>query len=260
MIALLATIDTGRAAFCCGGPPIDPVVLGADEDAGISAGATPARWTVAGALGPADGGRGGVAIGARLRLVRWAQVGVVVPASIDTLRGPGLDDPVLLGRLEPGTGALGRPLPVLTVSLAPPLGRRLDDVLPWWHASIGPGIELRGEHAGGGLFATWGLPFGAPDPSVVPGASWELGAAGGPRGTWGSVAVGAGARGTTRGRIDGDPTGAASIEPVVRGALTVPWSHSARVVVVAEAGAPVPRIGRNADLDLALSGAVVRTW
>lgn len=260
MIAWLATAAFGAA--CCGGPPVNPGLLGPGEHGAVTAGAlglwTPLRWSSDGGVHGSSGGRATASVGARLRLAPWAQVGLVVPASLDTLRGPGLDDPVLSGRIEPRAGEMNEWVPTVSASLATPLGRRLPDLPPWWHGTLGAGLERTGHAHGLTAYGSVTAPFGAAgDPSVVPGWDWELGAGGGPRGDWGAVSVGGAVRGVTRGRIDGEAAGMAAVEPVLRGAFTWPVKPGVRLVASGEAGPPIPYLGRSADADLVVGATML---
>jgi hypothetical protein len=260
VIAWLAGLAHGAA--CCGGPPVDPVVLGPGERAGVSGGllggVTPARWASDGTVHGADDARLTGAIGARLRLAPWAQAGVVVPASVDTVRGPGLDDPSLVLRLEPGVGAMAAWRPTASLALVPPLGRRLPDLPPWWRSSVSLGVERAGHHSGLAAWVLGSAPVWSPDhPLATPGFGWEVGAGGGPRGEWGSVGVAVALRGTTPGRIDGTAVGGGSTRPAVRGTWTLPFSTGLRLITAAEAGPPVPYLGREADAELLVSSTLL---
>ncbi|MEQ1504543.1 MAG: hypothetical protein ABMB14_20055 [Myxococcota bacterium] len=266
MIVGWATAAYGAA--CCGtGPPIDPGALAQDEVVGIGVGlsatGTPTRWDTAGQLHATDGAEVGTAVSARVRPTRWLPVGVVVPAAV-ALSADGIaptwSDPVALARLEPPSAVLGRLHPVLTGGIAAPL-EVADDRPPWWRGIVAPSVELATDTAAASGWVSASVPvWGAADDGIHPGTVWELAAAGGPRGEWGSVAVGGGARLTTPGRLDGRRVGVGSAAPILRGSATIPVVDHLRVVLVAEGGPPVPLLGRNADLSVAIAGSVIRTW
>lgn len=249
MIVAALLAGDALAAACCGGPPVDPVVLGPGEQWAFSMGAvggvTPLRWMANGSLHGAEEARAGGTLGVRARLAPWAQLGVVVPAGFDTVRGAGLDDPTLLARFEPDASTMGT-RPRLLLFATAPLGRRTDDLGRWWSAGGTLSVEHAGHHSAAAGYATATLPvWAAGDPSVVPGWQWDLGAAWGPRGDWGSLIAGAGVRGTLPGRIDGSYAGIGAVAPQVRLLWTASISPTVRVVTGLTAGPPVPYLGRN---------------
>lgn len=268
-LAVVASTQPAEAASCCGsGPPVDPGVLGPEERVGVSIGlsaaATPSRWGSDGKLSTSGGGEVGPAIGARARATRWFQAGVVLPAAVratDDGVHVGLSDVVALARIEPPSTVTGKLHPALAAGGVAPTGWRPDDLPPWWRVLVVPAVELTWDGAAASAFGSLSLPVWAPGaPAIRPGATWQVGAAAGPHGEWGSLAFGAGARGTTVGRIDGTPAGAAEVSPVLRGSAAARLTDDARVVIVAEGGPPVPYLGRNADLGFAVGGSLLRTW
>lgn len=258
---MIVTIGAAWGAACCGGPPVDPVVLAAGErwavSSGVVAGVTPLRWSLDGTLHEAGDARATWSLGVRTRLTPWAQFGAVLPVGVDTVRGAGLDDPTVLVRLEPDAAALGTRPRLLLFSTAP-AGRRTDDMVRWWLGGATVSVEHAGSFHAAAAYATATLPlFPLEETAITPGIQFDVGAGWGPRDTWGSVIVGGGLRGTLPGRIDGVRAGAGAVAPVARLLWTAALQPNLRVVTGITAGPPIPYLGRNDGSEIAATCTVV---
>jgi hypothetical protein len=262
------TIAAAQGSTCCGsGPPTDPGTLGPSEQAGLSVGLAgalePSRWSSDGQLHatPPDAELAATLAG-RVRLGSALQVGAALPALLRAQGSQlGLGQASVGARLEPPRYRTGAARPVLVAALVAPASPSAEDMPPWWRLAATPALERQGEGSSQVLWATLSAPLWAPgEPEVRPGVDWELGASAGPRGEWGSCALGLGARGTTQGQISGQAAGRGSFAPLLRLAGALPLREEMRLVATATGTPPLPAVGRNAILQLSAGAALMRIW